>query len=204
MHLLPAHNGETELAAAYLQRCARSLYWRGWPLADIAAELDVKYPTLASWKRRGEWDDAAPVDIVEDRIEAKIANYLDRPDFNEGHMKRVDFLTRQMERMARIRRYNQTGKEGDLNPKIARRNDDQAKAKREEKRRNFLTREQFQALLDDFHEKNFDYQAAWWEQRGQRTRKILKSRQIGATWYFAREALAKIAEAVLALSLIHI
>jgi len=199
MQLLPAHAGQTELTAAYLQRQARSLYWRGWPLADIQRELGIpKYQTLASWKRRGKWDDASPRQIIEDRIEAKIASYLDRDDFNEGHMKRVDFLMRQMERSARIAKYEGSGREGDLNPKIARRNDDAAQAKRDEKRKNFLSREQWQALLDDFHDKNFAYQAGWWEQRDQRTRKILKSRQMGATWYFAREAVAKIAEAVLA------
>lgn len=197
MQLLPASDGQTELAAAFLKRQARSLYWRGWSLTAIAQELGVIYQTLASWKKRGGWDDASPRQIIEDRIEAKIAAYLDKPDFSEGDMKRVDFLMRQMERSARIAKFEQTGKASDLNPKIERRNDDAAKAKREEKRRNFLTRDQWQALLDDFHEKNFAYQAAWWDQREQRTRKILKSRQIGATWYFAREALAKIAEDVL-------
>ena len=198
MQLLPASDGQTELTAAFLKRQARSLYWRGWSLAAIAQELGVIYQTLASWKKRGGWDDVSPRQIIEDRIEAKIAAYLDKPDFSEGDMKRVDFLMRQMERSARIAKFEQTGKASDLNPKIERRNDDAAKAKREEKRRNFLTRDQWQALLDDFHEKNFAYQANWWEQRDQRTRKILKSRQIGATWYFAREAMAKIAEAVLA------
>jgi|TARA_R100000049_G_C1954322_1_gene105765 uncharacterized protein YjcR len=198
MHLLPASDGQTELTAAFLKRQARSLYWRGWLLSLIADELGVKYQTLASWKNRGGWDDASPRQVIEDRIEAKIANYLDKPDFNEGDMKRVDFLMRQMERSARIGKFEESGREGDLNPKIARRNDDAAKAKREEKRRNFLTMEQWAALLGDFHDRNFAYQAAWWEQRDQRTRKILKSRQIGATWYFAREAVAKIAEAVLA------
>ena len=197
MHLLPAHDGETELAAAYLRRQARSLYWRGWPLATIAEELAIKYPTLASWKRRDDWDGAAPLDVIEDRIEAKIANLLDRDNLTEGEMKRVDFLMRQMERAARIRKYGESGKEADLNPKIDKRNDDAAKAKRAEKRKNALTREQWEALLDDFHEKNFGHQATWWKVRGERTRKILKSRQIGATWYFAREAMAKIAEAVL-------
>jgi len=199
MHL-PASptDGTDRLVASYQKREARSLYWRGWGLKEIADELGVKYPTLASWKNRDDWDSAPPRQIIEDRIEVKIANYLDRDDFNEGHMKRVDFLMRQMERSARIARYEVTGKEGDLNPKIAKRNDDAAVAKREDKRRNFLTRDQWQALLDDFHEKNFAYQSAWWEQRDQRTRKILKSRQIGATWYFAREGLCKIAEAVLA------
>lgn len=189
---------EEKLSREHLRRQARSLFWQGWPLAEIADELEIKYATLASWKRRDEWDKAASVDIVENRLEAKIALYLDKDPFTEGDMKRVDFLMRQVERCARIRKFNESGKEGDLNPKIARRNDDAAKAKRAEKRKNFLTIEQWQALLDDFHEKNFEHQAGWWEQRDQRTRAILKSRQIGATWYFAREALAKIAEAVIA------
>ena len=196
-HPTPARD-EAQLAAEHLRRQARSLFWQGWPLAEIADELGVKYPTLASWKRRDEWDKAASVDVVEDRLAAKIALYLDKEPFTEGDMKRVDFMMRQMERAARIRKYSESGREGDLNPKIARRNDDEAKAKRAEKRKNFLTLDQWQALLDDFHEKNFDHQEAWWAQRHRRTRAILKSRQIGATWYFAREAVAKIAEAVLA------
>lgn len=179
------------------RREARSLYWRGWQLNHIADELGITYGTLASWKSRENWDSDPPVAIIEDRIEAKIATLLDKEPFTEGDMKRVDFLTRQLERTARIRKFDKSGKEGDLNPKIAARNDDKAKAKRADTRKNFLTREQWQALLDDFHERNFDYQETWWENRHQRTRKIRKSRQVGATWYFAREAVAKIGEAVL-------
>ncbi|TAJ72968.1 MAG: terminase [Sphingobium sp.] len=179
------------------RREARSLYWRGWRIKDIAADLDLAEGTISSWKNRDGWDFDPPVVIIEDRIEAKIATYLDKPDFNEGDMKRVDFLMRQLERAARVRKYSESGKEGDLNEKIGARNDDKAKAKRADKRKNFLTLEQWQALLDDFHARNFDYQEHWWEQRHERTRKLRKSRQVGATWYFAREALAKVAEAVL-------
>ncbi|MBG6118749.1 uncharacterized protein YjcR [Sphingobium sp. JAI105] len=179
------------------RREARSLYWRGWRIKDIAADLDLAEGTISSWKNRDGWDFDPPVVIIEDRIEAKIATYLDKPDFNEGDMKRVDFLMRQLERAARVRKYSESGKEGDLNEKIGARNDDKAKAKRADKRKNFLTLEQWQALLDDFHSRNFDYQEHWWEHRHERTRKLRKSRQVGATWYFAREALAKVAEAVL-------
>lgn len=52
-------------------------------------------------------------------------------------------------------------------------------------------------LLDDFEDWRFEYQDMWWEQRDQRARKIRKSRQVGATVYFAREAFAKVGEAVL-------
>lgn len=180
-----------------LRREARSLFWRGWQLTQISEEVGVNYNTLASWCRRDGWENAPSVAVIDDRIEVKVANLLDKEPFTEGDMKRVDFLTRQLERTARIRKYDETGREGDLNPKIANRNDDKAKAKRADKRKNFLTLDQWQALLDDFHDRNFEYQELWWDQREQRTRKIRKSRQVGATWYFAREALAKVAEAVL-------
>jgi uncharacterized protein YjcR len=179
------------------RREARSLYWRGWRIIDIADEIGVSEGTISSWKNRDRWDFDPPVVVIEDRIEAKIATYLDKPDFNEGDMKRVDFLMRQMERAARIRKYNQSGKEGDLNEKVAARNDDKAKAKRAEKRRNFLTLDQWRQLLDHFHAWTFDYQELWWEHRHERTRKLRKSRQVGATAYFAREAVAKVAEAIL-------
>lgn len=179
------------------RREARSLFWRGRKLTEIEAELGINYNTLASWSRRDGWETNPTVDIIDDRLEVKVAELIDRDPLTEGDMKRIDFLMRQLERTARIRKYNETGREGDLNPKIGNRNNDEAKAKRAEKRKNFLTLDQWQALLDDFHDRNFEYQELWWEQRHQRTRKIRKSRQVGATWYFAREALAKVAEAVL-------
>ncbi|MCY1672103.1 terminase family protein [Novosphingobium sp. SL115] len=180
------------------RREARSLYHRGWTQTQIAAEMGVPYATLAAWKRRDGWDNDAPIVVVVDRIEAKISTLLDKEPFTEGDMKRIDFLMRQLERAARIQKYERTGKEGDLNPKIGRRNDDEAKAKRVEKRKNFLNLDQWQQLLDDFEAWRFEYQDLWWEQRDQRVRKIRKSRQVGATVYFAREAFAKVAEAVLA------
>ena len=183
------------------RRRARSLYWRGWGLTQIAEELGLKLPTVASWKSREKWDAAPSAVKIEDGLEERYLTLIAK-EAKTGHdFKEIDLLGRQLERAARIRRFGQTGKESDLNPNIERRSgpDVQEKraANRKEKGRNFLTLEQWQDLLDDFHDRNFEYQELWWEQRHQRTRKIRKSRQVGATWYFAREAMAKIGEAVL-------
>ncbi|OHC96379.1 MAG: hypothetical protein A2792_00050 [Sphingomonadales bacterium RIFCSPHIGHO2_01_FULL_65_20] len=175
------------------EREARSLYWRGWNITQIGIELGVPRPTVASWKKRGEWRKAAAVEIIDDRIEVKAAALIDKGEkITEGDMKRVDFFLRCLERTARIRKYHETGKEGDLNPNIAKRNDEPAKAKRAEKRKNFLTEEQWDALEADFEANLYKHQQLWRANVDQRTRKILKSRQTGATWYFAREALMKI------------
>lgn len=172
---------------AHLRRWCRQLFFRRWSLQQISDETGVKYDTVASWKRRDKWDAAKPVDVVDEAYEAKILEYLDKPDMTEGDMKRLDFCTRQMERIARIRKYSESGKEADLNPKIAARNDDKAKEKRALKA-NTLDAAAIEACRDYFLDNLFTHQRAWWEASGEVIRFILKSRQIGATWYFAREA----------------
>ena len=181
------HPSDETMVHAHLRRKCRQLFFRKWPIALIHAETGVNYNTLASWKKRDKWDAAAPVDIVDEAYEAKILEYLDRPDMTEGDMKRLDFCTRQMERIARIRKYNDSGKEADLNPKIAARNDDKAKEKRALKA-NTLSADMIEQCREFFEDNLFTHQKAWWEASDEVIRFILKSRQIGATWYFAREA----------------
>lgn len=89
----------------------------------------------------------------------------------------------------RVRRYEAPGgNETDLNPNIANR----SSGRRGEK--NHFTEEQIEKLKMAFLDSLFDYQNCWWLNRHHRTREILKSRQIGATWYFAREALVDAVE----------
>ena len=191
----------TPIVPIEARRRARSLYWRGWAITQIAEELGLKLNTVASWKRRGEWDKAPSAVKIEDGLEERYLTLIAKEAKTGGDFKEIDLLGRQLERNARVRKFAETGKEGDLNPKVANRNNAEVQEKRaanrKEKGRNFLTLEQWQDLLDDFHKRNFEYQELWWTKRKRRSRKIRKSRQTGATWYFAREALAKIAEWVL-------
>ena len=50
--------------------------------------------------------------------------------------------------------------------------------------RNELSEEQIETLVEAFRDSCFDYQLDWYRAGNQRTRRILKSRQIGATFYF--------------------
>jgi uncharacterized protein YjcR len=85
-----------------------------------------------------------------------------------------------------VRKYGETGKESDLNPNIEARN---TAPRKEKPARNAFSEEQAERIREAFLDSLFDYQKVWFRQAHQRTRNILKSRQIGATWYFAREAL---------------
>ncbi|WP_142847096.1 terminase large subunit domain-containing protein [Telmatospirillum sp. J64-1] len=166
---------------------ARNLYWQGESCAQIAKNLGLPYGTVDSWKRRDEWDKTPVVVRIETQIEQRLLRVIAKPDKSERDLAEMDQLTRILERTARIQKYEASGKEGDLNPNIAKRNKGRKK-KAEEK--NQLTEEQVEQLLEAWDRDLFDYQRRWNEVRKHhRVRNILKSRQIGATWYFAREAL---------------
>lgn len=166
---------------------ARHLYWQGWRVARIAEFIDEKPATVHSWKARDKWEDATPTERVEHTLEARLVQLIAKPDKEGKDFKEIDLLGRQIERLARVRKYDETGREGDLNPNIAARNDAPRKRKQ---RRNYLDEEQVEALKAAFLETCFDYQLTWYE-AGQkhRIRNVLKSRQIGATFFFAREAI---------------
>jgi uncharacterized protein YjcR len=168
------------------RRRARSLYWQGYPISYIARTLGVKATTVSSWKRRDKWNETHPLDRVEDAIEARLIHLVAKADKDGRDLKEIDLLGRQLERTARVRKFNAGGNEADLNPKVANRNSGKKKAPT----RNEFSEEQQARLHEAFKDSLFDYQKTWY-QAGlvERIRNILKSRQIGATWYFAREAL---------------
>ncbi|WP_375292474.1 terminase large subunit domain-containing protein [Sphingomonas melonis] len=203
MSKLPADTGMPLPAATFpipvtAQRMARSLYWRGWGVTQIADELaQLGYAndetgkayaraTVESWKQRGGWDDAACVEKIQDSLEGRLNTLIWKEAKTGADFKEIDLLMRQVVTTAKIERYKAPGgHEGHLNDKVANRNAGEKK----QAKKNHFTAEQVEQLEDIFEDELFDYQRDWWGAKDQRTRMILKSRQIGATWYFAREAL---------------
>ena len=169
------------------RRIARSLYWQGWRVTDIAEFLQLPRTTVESWKTRDKWDEAPVIERVESSIEARMVQLVGKEPKTGSDFKEIDLLGRQIERLARVRRFEQPGgHEGDLNPNIERRN---AGPKRKPVR-NAFSEEQQGLLIEKFDESLFGYQRRWRRNAlAERIRNILKSRQIGATFYFAREAL---------------
>lgn len=170
------------------RRQAALLYWQGFSVPQIAEMLQAKRPTVQSWKQRDQWEQTAPLTRVETTLEARLIQLYAKSDLTAHDFKVADFLARQMERFARINRYGQTGNEADLNPNVANRN----KGERKKPKKNFFSEDAIEKLEEIFFDQSFEYQLGW-HRAGleHRIRHILKSRQIGATFYFAREALLR-------------
>ncbi|EBX6937550.1 oxidoreductase, partial [Salmonella enterica subsp. enterica serovar Bareilly] len=164
---------------------AMHLYFSGYRIARIAEMLGEKASTIHSWKRRDQWDDITPYDRVEFSIEARLCQLIAKDNKEGKDYKEIDLLGRQLERAAKIRKYRDGGNETDLNPKLANRNAGERKAPE----KNVFSDEQIEKLEQIFMGNMFEYQKNWYRAGAQnRIRDILKSRQIGATYYFAREA----------------
>lgn len=168
------------------RRAARALYWQGLRIARIAEQLGEKPATVHSWKRRDKWAKSDTTERIVSTIEARLQLLIAKENKEGKDYKEIDLLVRQVERMARVQKYEGTGRESDLNPNIHARNDKPKK----QPAKNVITDEQAELLRATFFDEMFDYQRVWY-QAGltERIRNLLKSRQIGATYFFAREAL---------------
>ncbi len=167
---------------------ARSLFWRGWSITQIADELAIPYTTVSSWKIRHGWDKASPVQRAEDCLWVRYSQLIMK-EAKTGHdFKEIDLLGRQFERFARQRKYaGEGGNEADLNPK--RSHGAKAANAKKDAEKNLITPEMTALLRADMEASLFGHQEDWLNTTSLRTRMIVKSRQIGATWYFARERL---------------
>ncbi|MFM4731077.1 terminase ATPase subunit family protein [Aeromonas salmonicida] len=167
------------------RRQAMHLFFQGYPLRAIAELLQTPEGTVSTWKKRDSWDDIKPIDRVDFAIEARMCQLISKDVKSGGDFKEIDLLGRQLERIARVNKYSNGGNETDLNPKVANRNKGPKKAPE----RNVVEPEQQERLIERFESTMFGYQRTWYEAgKLHRIRDLLKSRQIGATYFFAFEA----------------
>ncbi len=161
------------------------LYFQGYKVRAIAELLATPEGTVGTWKSRDGWDVIKPIDRVDFAIEARMCQLIAKEVKTGGDFKEIDLLGRQLERIARVNKYSSGGNEADLNPKVANRNKGPKKAPE----RNVVEPDQQERLIERFESTMFGYQRTWYEAGNQyRIRNLLKSRQIGATYFFAFEA----------------
>lgn len=181
------------------QLAARNLYWQGWKISEIAKNLGVRAPTVYSWKQRGNWDGGSPVQRVAASAEARLIQLLNVPKKSDGDYKEIKNLYQLIDGSfsAKGKGAQQTANLGTCMPDVPsmdkppqeQKEGGRLIIKRGKPAQNQFEPGQIKRMQEIFQEQMFDYQRHWWEiGKKMRWREILKSRQIGATFFFAREA----------------
>lgn len=183
---------------------AREMYLKGMSLKDIGSRIDVTLRTLYNWRENGAWDDILPLETVEVSLSRRI-NALSDLDKTPDQLKEYEVLVTLFGNLrvnlgkaellqAQATAINKGRALIDIVPNDAAPPRDKPKAKRKDKAIKNDISSITPEMLDEVREKLFfGYQKLWYERRydpiTRRVRIILKSRQIGATYYFAFEAL---------------
>lgn len=160
---------------------ARSLFWQGWKITAIAREIGIHASTVQSWKMREAWDKVAPMTRAGEALEARVVQLSALPSLSDSQLTEIERLSKTLSRHYRPRTSSDKAQRPDNSERLNRKNKSGV---------NHFSEEQTKRLSELLKESMFDYQRTWYE-AGQkyRFRNILKARQIGATFYFAREAL---------------
>ena len=182
---------------------ARGLFWQGWKISAIGRQLGIKPATIHSWKQRENWDGGTPMQRVAASVEARLIQLVHLPRKSDGdykEMRQLNALLTGGSNGAAARPSDGAASSPSIqpapyepptvdNPPTNRAPRIEKVRSTEKRPKNFIDAEQFKRLQEIFIDQCFGYQRKWNEAyQQQRFRNILKSRQIGATFYFAREA----------------
>lgn len=187
-----------------IKNAARGMYLRRYSAAEISEALTVPRRTVYFWISQGQWDDMLAHEAPEEAAQRRLTILLERDNKTPGELKEVDALVGTLERLQKLRAAAQStareasrtvGREcaeAEPAPVVT---GDQGRERKPSGRKgkqikNDVSRLEKADFAARFHKRFYDYQQQWAAQKLiYRNRAYLKSRQIGATWYFAQEAL---------------
>ncbi|MGJ0626676.1 terminase large subunit domain-containing protein [Xenorhabdus bovienii] len=178
-----------------LIKVAKSLYLRRATPAEIAEELNLPNRRIVYyWAEKWNWADMLSHESVHEAINRRAAllserNHKTALELDEldrliaHHVKLIAQENKHKEKLTDIKARAQAGNEGDDVPS----GDGEPKKKKRQRKNDIsaLTEEDFQQFADEVL---FGYQKHLRNNLAKQIRNILKSRQVGATWYFSFEA----------------
>ncbi len=187
-----------------IKQLCKEMYVKGLTIADIAGQTPVPEKTLYNWRNAEDWDSFCPPDSVETALARRICRLSEKENKTPAEVdelaKLADVFGGMSIKLATAEKIKAEGRTLEkygfpVAPVIDDQEPRERKPKREKKAKvkndiSSIT----EPLLDQVRERLFfDYQKLWFARKNdpltRRIRFILKSRQIGATYYFAFEAL---------------
>lgn len=182
-----------------IKKVARSLYLKSWTPKEIAAELKLTSARIVyHWAEKYGWTDLLVEESVDECIQRRIRTLTHREKKTEQENKELDRLiehhvkliaqsNKHAEKMAAAQAAAVAGDGGNIGFMSA--GEDSPPPRKGRRQKNdvsMMTKERF----DEFAETSlFEYQKTLRANKHHSIRNLLKSRQVGATWYFSWEAL---------------
>lgn len=176
---------------------AKQLYIRGVPPKQIATQLELNSDRIVyTWAEKFGWALLLDELSVEQMVNRRLAVLIDLPEKSDQQLKEMDklidhhvkLLKANADAKAKVERAAQAANDPQPQRCGKSSNGKASGKKRGRKVKNDvseLTEESFKA----WHDSLYAFQKVMRENLHQRIRNILKSRQIGATYYFSGEAL---------------
>lgn len=184
----------------------KQFFIKGWTIEEISLEMDISQVTLYKWRNRYKWEELAH-DSVEVVLARRLVTLAERENKTENELREFELLCEKFGKLqldlANAQAIKTHGNA--LPPGHLQHTGDSAETDfseepkkprkpRKKKVKNDISGITESEILNVLHALFWDYQLRWWEAKEdtetRRNRFILKSRQIGATYYFAFEALA--------------
>ena len=169
---------------------AKYMFMQKHTVREIKESLNLNSERLVrQWIAKFRWNDLLSHETAEQAVTRRLCLLAEKDNKTDLELKEINTLVNALDRLAgaekkkaEAKRILNAGNDGESGGKGKRERKSNKKVKNDISE---ITEEQ---LIKIRKELFFDYQLNWHDAKSNRTRFILKSRQIGATYYFAWEA----------------
>jgi uncharacterized protein YjcR len=169
-----------------IKTAAKMMWLRRVSAREIAEQLNLNNSRVVyQWAEKGHWEEMLQHETVEQATARRLIVLVEKPNKTKEDFTEIDRLSNLLDKLAGIDlKKARTAKEKSMASR-GERSEGKGKRKKPKNDISEITAEQLEKIRKELF---YEYQHRWHENKDQRTRFILKSRQIGATYYFAWEA----------------
>ncbi|TOE34589.1 terminase large subunit domain-containing protein [Vibrio parahaemolyticus] len=181
-----------------IKEAAKKLYLRGVPPKEIAVQLNLNSDRIIyTWAEKFGWALLLNELSVEEMINRRLAVLIDKDEKSDQQLKEMDKLIDHHVKLLKAhadakakaeRMLSQGSSKSNASEQSNQSRGGSGNSKKKGKGKNNIEH-LCEGDFVDWHESLFEYQHVMRNNIKQRIRNILKSRQIGATYYFSGEAL---------------
>ena len=172
-----------------VKHAAKLMYMRRIPVRDIKTQLNLNNVRVVyHWAKAGHWDALVAHETVEEATSKRLIYLVNKDNKSDDDYKEINSLTAVLDRLAGIEAKKAKTKKLIADTKQSsqsRSNQATRKGKQPKNEIGEITESDLAKVRNELFD---EYQLRWHENRQEKIRFILKSRQIGATYYFAWEA----------------